>query len=115
MRRILLMTFVFCIGIIQSYAQNFDYTDENGVTWNCYASSGYNTSDGTWVNEPNVQINGASNYGDEVVVPSTIPYLGQNYTVMQMDRVFYENKTLKKVTLPKTVKNLFNTFYAYCI
>lgn len=114
MRRILLMTFVFCIGIIQSYAQNFDYTDENGVTWNCYASSGYNTSDGTWVNEPNVQINGASNYGDEVVVPSTIPYLGQNYTVMQMGSVFSENKTLKKVTLPKMIKKLPYHFFYNC-
>ena len=114
MRRFLLMTFVFCIGIIQSYAQNFDYTDENGVTWNCYASSGYNTSDGTWVNEPNVQINGASNYGDEVVVPSTIPYLGQNYTVMQMGSVFSENKTLKKVTLPKMIKKLPYHFFYNC-
>lgn len=114
MRRILLMTFVFCIGIIQSYAQNFDYTDENGVTWNCYASSGYNTSDGTWVNEPNVQINGASNYGDEVVVPSTIPYLGQNYTVVQMESVFSENKTLKKVTLPKMIKKLPYHFFYNC-
>ena len=115
MRRILLITLVFCIGVVQSFAQDFYYTDENGVTWNCYASSGYNTSDGTWVNDPNVQINGASNYGDEVVVPSTIPYLGKNYPVTQMESVFSENKTLKKVTLPKMIKKLPYHFFYNCI
>lgn len=110
MRRFLLLSVMVCIGVLHSLAQNFDYLDENGVTWNCYASSGYNLPDGTWVNDPNVQINGASGYGDEVVVPDEVEYLGKKYPVVYMSSVFQDNKTLKKVTLPKNLKTLYNTF-----
>ena len=106
MKRFLLLSVMVCIGVLQSLAQNFDYTDTNGVTWNCYASSGYNLSDGTWVNEPNAQINGASGYGDEVVMPDEIEYLGQEYPVTQMASVFQDCKTLKKITLSKNLKSL---------
>ena len=114
MKRFLLLSVMFCIGVLHSLAQNFDYADENGVTWNCYASSGYNLSDGTWVNAPNVQINGASGYGDEVFVPSYIPYQGKDYPVLQMGSIFRDNKTLKKVTLPKTLKTLGGYTFQNC-
>ena len=114
MKRFLLLSVMFCIGVLHSLAQNFDYADENGVTWNCYASSGYNLSDGTWVNAPNVQINGASGYGDEVFVPSYIPYQGKDYPVLQMGSIFRDNKTLKKVTLPKTLKTLLGDTFQNC-
>lgn len=114
MKRFLLLSVMFCIGVLYSLAQNFDYADENGVTWNCYASSGYNLSDGIWVNAPNVQINGASGYGDEVVVPSYIPYQGKDYPVLQMSSIFQDNKTLKKVTLPKTLKTLGGYTFQNC-
>lgn len=97
---------MFCLGVLQCLAQNFNYTDENGVTWNCYASSGYSLYDGTWVEAPNVQITGASGYGDEVVVPDEIEYQGIKYPVLQMSNVFQENKTLKKITLPSKLTRL---------
>lgn len=114
MRRFLLLSVMVCIGVLHSLAQNFDYPDENGVTWNCYASSGYNLPDGTWVNDPNVQINGASGYGDEVVMPDEVEYLGKKYPVLQMGSVFQENKTLKKITLPKNLKTLSYGAFQNC-
>jgi len=114
MKRFLLLSVMFCIGVLQGFAQIFDYPDDNGVTWNCNASSGYYLSDGTWVNEPNVQITGASGYGDEVVVPDEIEYLGTKYPVLQIGSIFSGNKTLKKVILPKNLKSLNGSAFENC-
>lgn len=115
MKRFLLLSVMFCIGVLQGFAQIFDYPDDNGVTWNCNASSGYYLSEGTWVNEPNVQITGATGYGDEVVVPDEVEYLGKKYPVLQMGSVFQENKTLKKITLSKNLKSLQYGAFSNCI
>lgn len=111
MKRFLLLSVMFCIGVLQGFAQDFEYKDDNGVTWSCYYESWYMHPDGTLEYKPYVQITGASGYGNEVVVPKlVIDNNGKNDTVSSMGSVFRDNKTLKKVTLPKTIKSLFNTF-----
>lgn len=66
--------------------------------------------DGTYKDTIYVYIYGASNYGEEVTVPGVVKYEGKDYTITQLNDVFSSNQTLKKVTLPKSVTSLSNTF-----
>ena len=104
---------MFCIGVLQGFAQStsFTYTDENGVNWEC--SLNYTSlamPDGSWKDSTYVYINGASNYGEEVTVPGVVKYEGKEYTITQLGSIFSNNQTLKKVTLPKSVTSLSSTF-----
>ncbi|MBL1006658.1 MAG: leucine-rich repeat domain-containing protein [Escherichia coli] len=113
MKRLLLLSVMFCIGVLQGFAQDyFTYTDENGVNWECYlGSTGITLPDGTWKDSTYVNIYSASNYGDDVTVPEIITYNGKSYTVAELGSVFSNNQTLKKVTLPKSSISLNHTFY----
>lgn len=104
---------MFCIGVLQGFAQStsFTYTDENGVNWEC--SLNYTSlamPDGSWKDSTYVYINGASNYGEEVTVPGVVKYEEKDYTITQIGSIFCNNQTLKKVTLPKSVTSLSSTF-----
>lgn len=102
---------MFCIGVLQGFAQTFTYTDENGVNWDCSLSnSSITMPDGSWKDSTYVYINGASNYGEEVTVPGVVKYEGKEYTITQLGSIFSNNQTLKKVTLPKSVTSLSSTF-----
>ena len=104
---------MFCIGVLQGFAQyaSFTYTDENGVNWECnLESAGTTMPDGSWKDSTYVTINGASNYGEEVTVPGVVKYEGKDYTITQLGGIFSNNQTLKKVTLPKSVTSLNYTF-----
>ena len=113
MKRLLLLSVMFCIGVLQGFAQgtSFTYTDENGVNWDCYLNSTSITMpDGSWKDSTYVTINSASNYGEEVTVPGVVKYEGKDYTVTQLGNIFCNNQTLKKATLPKSVTSLYGTF-----
>ena len=104
---------MFCIGVLQGFAQStsFTYTDENGVNWEC--SLNYTSlamPDGSWKDSTYVYINSASNYGEEVTVPGVVKYEEKDYTITQIGSIFCNNQTLKKVTLPKSVTSLSSTF-----
>ena len=104
---------MFCIGVLQGFAQitYFTYTDENGVNWECNLStSSITMPDGTWKDTTEVYINSVSNYGEEMTVPGVVKYEGKEYTITQLNDVFRNNQTLKKVTLPKSVTSLYKTF-----
>ena len=66
--------------------------------------------DGSCKDTTYLNINSASNYGEEVTVPGVVKYEGKNYTITQLGEVFCNNQTLKKVTLPKSVTSLSSTF-----
>lgn len=66
--------------------------------------------DGTRKDTTYVYINSVSNYGEEVTVPRVVKYEGKEYTITQLGNVFSNNQTLKKVTLPKSITSLDNTF-----
>lgn len=113
MKRLLLLSVMFCIRVLQGFAQyaSFTYTDENGVNWECnLESAGTTMPDGSWKDSTYVTINGASNYGEEVTVPGVVKYEGKDYTITQLGGIFSNNQTLKKVTLPKSVTSLNYTF-----
>lgn len=102
---------MFCIGVLQGFAYDFTYTDENGVNWECGLSSDMiPMPDGTYKDTTYVYINSASNYGEEVTVPGVVKYGGKDYTITQLNSVFRGNKTLKKVTLPKSIISLGDAF-----
>ena len=66
--------------------------------------------DGSWKDSTYVEINSASNYGEEVTVPGVVKYEGKDYIITQLGNIFSDNQTLKKVTLPKSVTSLSITF-----
>lgn len=113
MKRLLLLSVMFCIGVLQGFAEGtyITYTDENGVNWECYLSFDIiPMPDGTNKDTTYVYINSVSNYGEEVTVPGVIKYEGKDYTITSLNSIFSNNQTLKKVTLPKSVTSLDNTF-----
>ena len=111
MKRLLLLSVMFCIGVLQGFAQTFTYTDENGVNWECSLNNtGTTMPDGSWKDSTDVTIYSASNYGEEVTVPGVVKYEGKDYTITSLNSIFSNNQTLKKVTLPKSVTSLDNTF-----
>ena len=113
MKRLLLLSVMFCIGVLQGFAQStsFTYTDENGVNWECSLNyTSITMPDGTYKDTTYVYINSASNYGEEVTVPGVVKYGGKDYTITSLNSIFSNNQTLKKVTLPKSVTSLSSTF-----
>lgn len=102
---------MFCIGVLQGFAQGFTYTDENGVNWECsLVSCTINIPDGTRKDSTYVTIISASNYGEEVTIPEVVKYERKEYTITELQGVFRNNPTLKKVTLPKSATSLLRTF-----
>ena len=91
MKKLFLISLFVCVGILQSFADGFYYTDERGVTWGCADDP----------NSTTVSICDASGYGDEVVIPEKVYNGTKEYTVTDI-RIFtfQDNKTLEKVTWP---------------
>ena len=72
MKRFLLLSILFCIGIIQGFAQQtFTYTDANGVKWTCEQKWGQDAN-GNYGYRDTVTITKVENYGEEVVMPETV-------------------------------------------
>lgn len=109
---------MFCIGVLQGFAQgtSFTYTDENGVNWECFLilGGGNTMSDGTYEDYSEVYIEGASNYGEEVTIPETVKYDGKSYVITKLRDVFRDSKIIKKVTLPKSVTWLLDNTFNNC-
>ena len=103
MKKLFLISLLVCVGILQSFAAAFDYTDERGVTWRCSETG--NTS---------VQIFSASGYGDEVVIPEKVYNGTKEYTVTSIGFTFGNNKNLKKVTWPSTFKTIPHEMFSGC-
>ncbi len=106
MKKLFLLSLFVCIGILQCLADDFSYTDDNGVTWGCYVTSEDNKT---------VTINYTLNSGDVVVIPEKV-YKGTSdeYTVTALGFSFRDNKTLESVTLPKTVTVLNGSLFSGC-
>lgn len=66
--------------------------------------------DGTRKDSTYVTIISASNYGEEVTIPEVVKYESKEYTITELQGVFRNNPTLKKVTLPKSATSLLSTF-----
>lgn len=99
MKRFFTLTLMLFCFILHGFASEFNYTDENGVTWTCISTtSGYDEETATDIIY--ASLTGASNYGAEVVVPKKV-YDGETaYTVNELYNTF-QNSTITKVTLPK--------------
>ena len=106
MKKLFLMSLLVCMGILQSFA--YDYTDERGVTWGC--SEAYNSD----THYTSAQINSASGYGDEVVIPEKVYDGTKEYTVTSIEFTFQGNKTLEKVTWPSTVTTIPGNMFQEC-
>lgn len=93
------------MGILQSFADGFYYTDERGVSWGC----------ADYPNSTTVSICDASGYGDEVVIPEKVYNGTKEYTVTDI-RIFtfQDNKTLEKVTWPSTVTKIPGGMFSGC-
>ena len=106
MKRFFTLTLMLFCFILHGFA--FDYTDENGVTWTCSTYSGYDGETGTV--KSYAILDGAINYGAEVVVPEKI-YDGENaYTVGYLSHTFANSEVITKVILPKDSIIIEKTF-----
>lgn len=105
MKKLFLMSLLVCVGILQSFADGFYYTDERGVMWGC----------ADYPNSTTVSICDASGYGDEVVIPEKVYNGTKEYTVTGI-RIFkfQDNKTLEKVTWPSTVTTIPSDMFYGC-
>ena len=102
MKKLFLISLFVCVGILQSFADGFYYTDERGVTWGCADDP----------NSTTVSICDASGYGDEVVIPEKVYDGTKEYTVTKIAFTFNDIKTLEKVTWPSTVTKIpYQMFY----
>lgn len=110
MKKLFLISLFVCVGILQSFAAAFDYTDERGVTWSC--------SETDWNDETqsytSAYIYSVIGYGNEVVIPEKV-YNGTNeYTVTSIGAVFEDNETVEKVTWPSTVTTIPSCTFQRC-
>lgn len=105
MKKLFLISLLVCVGILQSFADGFYYTDERGVKWGCADDP----------NSTTVSICDASGYGDEVVIPEKVYNGTKEYTVTGI-RIFtfQDNKTLEKVTWPSTVTAIPSGMFSGC-
>ena len=108
MKKLFLISLLICVSILQSLA--FDYTDERGVTWSCELN-GWNEETQSYTY---AQINSASGYGDEVVIPEKVYDGTKEYTVTSIGFTFQNNKTLEKVTWPSTVTVIPYNMFQNC-
>lgn len=70
--------------------------------------------------EPYVEADDGSpdftNYWENLVIPSTVDYLGETYTVTRInENAFYKDNKIKTITLPETIKHIGQSafFQAY--
>ena len=100
MKRFFTLTLMLFCFILHGFAFEFNYTDENGVTWTCSAT----------YDESFARLTGASNYGAEVVVPERV-YDGETaYTVNSLYDTFTNSEVITKVTLPKNSIEIYGAF-----
>lgn len=108
MKKLFLISLLFCVGILQSLA--FDYTDERGVKWSC-SETDYNEETQSYTS---AYITSATGYGDEVVIPENVYDGTKEYTVVEIRFTFKDNKTLEKVTWPSTVTEIPYEMFMNC-
>ena len=100
MKRFFTLTLMLFCFILHGFASEFNYTDENGVTWTCSAT----------YDESFARLTGASNYGAEVVVPEKV-YDGETaYAVNSLYDTFTNSEVITKVTLPKNSIEIYGAF-----
>ena len=98
MKRFFTLTLMLFCFILHGFASEFNYTDENGVTWTCKTYSEYDEETTTY--KDITRLTGASNYGAEVVVPEKV-YDGETAYIVDALYNTFHNSTITKVTLPK--------------
>lgn len=101
MKKLFLISLLVCVGILQSFA--FEYNDERGVTWSCDP-----------IDNTSVRISSASGYDYLVVIPEKVYCGTEEYTVTEITFTFQDNKTLEKVTWPSTVTDIPDNMFQGC-
>lgn len=97
------MSLLVCVGILQSFADNFGYTDGSGMTWYC-----------SEIDSTSVYIYAPAVYQDEMVIPEKVYNGTKEYTVTRLSFSFMDNKTLEKVTWPSTVTEIPFQMFSGC-
>ena len=110
MKKLFLISLLVCVGILQSLANNFDYTDERGVTWSC-SETDYNYETQSYTSAYIASVTG---YGDEVVIPEKVYDGTKEYTVTSIQFTFQDNDILEKVTWPSTLTEIPYQMFMNC-
>ena len=110
MKKLFLISLLVCMGILQSLAAAFDYTDERGVTW-CCSETDWNEETQSYTS---AYIYSAIGYGNEVVIPEKVYNGTKEYTVTSIGAAFEDNETVEKVTLPSTFTTIASCTFQRC-
>lgn len=119
MKKLFVLSILICTCLVQAMAvdDGMPYTDANGVMWT-FSPRDYwydDNGDGNSTSHYYYTITGVSNYGDNVVVPSTMSYSGITYTIEAIDYgIFRNNLTLNSVSLPTTIKYIAGEAFYGC-
>ncbi len=103
MKKLFLISLLVCVGILQSFADDFGYTDGSGMTWYC-----------SEIDSTSVYIYTPAVYQDEMVIPEKVYNGTKEYTVTRLSFSFMDNKTLEKVTWPSTVTEIPFQMFSGC-
>ena len=115
MRKLFIVTLFVCLGVVQTIAQSFTYTDANGK-WTCTVLS---------AEEKTVSINRDFEPGQEVIIPSTVSDGTNEYMVTELynNNYFfhytdqdgnYRAYDVKKVTLPEHLQSIGSQLFYNC-
>jgi hypothetical protein len=115
MKKLFLLPILLCLCVLQAFA-DFEWTDDNGVTWTVNYQSNYDGQD----YHDYYTIIAAANYGGEVVIPETVyEDVSGTPTARTIEAigstVFKDNHALTTVTLPTTMKYIGREAFSYCI
>lgn len=106
MKKLLTILVFLCLVVCKAGAE--EWTDANGVTWTFYQDSSSNIEE----SQKLCTINGAKDYGEDIIVPETVYNGSEPYTVVGISLFaynhFFENCT--SITLPKTIKKIYNPY-----
>ena len=103
MKKLFLISLFVCVGILQSFADNFGYTDGSGMTWYC-----------SEIDSTSVYIYTPAVYQNEMVIPEKVYNGTKEYTVTRISFTFMDNKTLEEVTWPSTVTEIPDNMFQNC-
>lgn len=76
------------------------------------------TSDGITfaiLQDGQVEVKGAENQANEIVIPATVNYQGTDYTVTSIGDDAFNFSSFNSVTLPETITRIGNRAFSYCL
>lgn len=114
MKKLYLLLLFISISYVSAFAQDVEYTDDNGATWHFYLLKNRDNQTNQYIPYA-ACLNQITNYGDEITVPATVTYNETEYPVERIESyVFNDNKSVSKIILPSSIKTIGSYAFKGC-